>query len=192
MALLQEPGNKIMIDDKHKLRTIWQKKRKAISTRRRYEASWDAISTLAAHFEEHRYVLSYASFAGEFETRLVNQILSDTGKLLLPKVEGRNLHIYHVKNPIKQLKKNSWGILEPISELCQKAEISRISLALVPGLSFDASNHRLGYGRGFYDRFLPTLSKAAMAFGLGFKEQLLQHPLPTSQTDIPLRGLYLF
>lgn len=63
------------------------------------------------------------------------------------------------------------------------------SIVLVPGLAFDSRCHRLGYGKGWYDRLLAQLE--IPAFGIGFSEQKMEI-LPTQPHDIPLSGLYLF
>jgi len=181
-----------MMKEKKQLRKIWKNKRKAISSERKQEAPLRAISELTDFFKKHRYVLSYASFVDEFSTFQLNQRLAETGKLLLPKVIENHLKIFLVENIANQLKLNSWGIMEPIPEICQEIHAPHISFVLVPGLTFDASHHRLGYGKGYYDRFLKKLSTSSLVCGLGFKEQLTHNLLPSTTTDIPLQSLLLF
>jgi len=178
--------------EKKRLRTVWKNKRKALSSERKQEAPLRAISTLTGMFKKHRYVLSYASFIDEFSTFHLNQRLAEKGKLLLPKVIESHLKIFLVNNIANQLKLNSWGILEPIPEICQEMHVAHISFVLVPGLTFDTSHHRLGYGKGYYDRFLTKLASSVLVCGLGFKEQLTPHLLPSTATDIPLQSLLLF
>lgn len=69
-------------------------------------------------------------------------------------------------------------------------EKNEIALILVPGLGFTASNYRIGYGKGYYDRLLASLPHCP-SFGLGFKEQLVES-LPIESTDYPVSHLYLF
>lgn len=178
-----------MIEKNH-IRTHFRKKRRAIGQTRRREAHQRSLKSLSRLFEQHNFILSYASFGDEFDTWSINHLLANSGKLLLPKVEGKNMRIFHIENIEKQLKSNSWGILEPIPSLCQEVHNSFISLTLVPGLAFDRSHHRLGYGKGYYDRLLSSFS--VQSFGLGFTEQLSSGPLPTMPTDISLFSLLLF
>jgi len=192
MELQPKPNKEMTIQNKNRLRNDLRKKRRAISDQRGSKASSKAIVQLSALFKQHPNILSYASFGDEFDTQEINQYLLSEGKLALPKVDGNTLRIYHVEDVNTQLKKNCWGILEPIPTKCREADVSKISLGLVPGIAFDAVNHRLGYGKGFYDRFLPKLSKTSLAYGLGFKEQYSSTPLPTSPSDHPLHGLLLF
>ena len=187
---LQERGS--MWPDKKKLRSYWRKKRRLISGTQQNEASRKAISQLFPRLKKQNLVLSYASFADEFQTQELNNLLAAEGKLVLPKVDGENLRIFYVENPQKQLRRHPWGFLEPIPERCRKVEEAAISLAIIPGIAFDAAGSRLGYGKGFYDRFLMKLSPSTPSFGLGFKEQYSPRLLPGYTTDYLLNGLFLF
>ena len=180
------------MNSKKRLRKIWKRKRGQISDKRKKIASSEAISALLEKINQHKYVLSYASFGDEFRTQELNNKLCEKGKLLLPKVDGGNLRLFHVEGPIKQLRRHPWGFWEPIPSLCHEVNESMVSLAFVPGIAFDADCHRLGYGKGCYDRFLSKLPKQAKAYGLGFKEQYSPTLLPTIPSDRPLHGLLLF
>jgi len=177
---------------KEVLRPLWRRKRREISESRRQEAIKAALPVVLSLSEKHRYVMSYVSFGDEFSTGEINWHFAEAGKLLLPKVDQIQLKIFHVNDPASQLSKSSWGMLEPIPDICQEADLEVISSVLVPGLAFDSQNHRLGYGKGFYDRFLFSLSPEVHSYGLGFKEQLQPEPLPTTPSDFPLTELMLF
>lgn len=179
-------------EEKRQLRRYWSRKRSSLAERRKQEASLRALNALSGNLNNHKAILSYASFKTELCTHSINRHLALKGLLLLPRIKGSSLHIYHVKNPLTQLVKNSKGILEPIPELCEEADPGDISLALIPGLAFDFTNNRLGYGGGYYDRFLPQLSPNASIFGLGYEEQFQIDPLPVNEADYTLDGLLLF
>lgn len=66
-----------------------------------------------------------------------------------------------------------------------------IDCILVPGLGFDREMYRLGYGEGYYDRFLANIGNIP-TIGVGFKEQLCEELLPRDPWDIPVRELLLF
>ncbi|HEY4832301.1 MAG TPA: 5-formyltetrahydrofolate cyclo-ligase, partial [Waddliaceae bacterium] len=173
-------------------RLLWRENRQSISIKRRKESVLLAKKAFESFFDKHLFVLSYASFADEFDTCLINTDLCTKGKLVLPKIKKNNLHIFHIDNIEIQTKKNSWGIAEPIPHLCKKVNPANISLALIPGLAFDAVGNRLGYGKGFYDRFLPIISRAKI-IGLGFKEQLMENYfIPICNHDFPLHQTLLF
>ncbi|MEC7840248.1 MAG: 5-formyltetrahydrofolate cyclo-ligase [Chlamydiota bacterium] len=177
--------------DKKSLRAIFQDKRKKISPDRRSEALAMALSDVESILVTHEYILSYSSFQDEFCTKKINALIAKQGKLLLPKVEGDQLKIFHVNN-VNQLEKNSWGIDEPSSNLCLQINPEQVSCVFVPGLVFDINNHRIGYGKGFYDRFLCKLPKNSIYYGLGFKEQFLDKNIPSDPTDVPLSKVLLF
>lgn len=131
--------------------------------------------------------LSYASFGSELSTTALNRWLASKDYLLLPRVEGNALSIYRVDS-LDRLSTSSWGIEEPA--YCERVDSSQVQLVIVPALAFDRRNHRLGYGKGFYDRFL---SKSLLdSVGVGFFEQLHREDLPTDPFDSRLSRVALF
>jgi 5-formyltetrahydrofolate cyclo-ligase len=68
--------------------------------------------------------------------------------------------------------------------------LSKIDCILVPGLGFDRNHYRIGYGKGYYDRFLAGAG-AIPTIGVGFREQLCEEPLPRDPWDIPVKELIL-
>ena len=108
-------------------------------------------------YQRSGVVLAYVGFGNELQTdAFVRRVLDDGKVLLLPRVnpEEKLLNLYEVKDPAKDLKAGTWGILEPSPDLCPRAEPDNIDFALVPGVAFDARGARLGYGGGFYDKLL--------------------------------------
>lgn len=173
---------------KNRLRSQFQEVRAALPFWRRQEASEKALSIIKQ--VPAGLILSYASFQDELDTGAINSWLASQGRLVLPKVQGDNLALYHVTDPPYQLEIASYGVLEPMPGKCRKVSAQDIALTLVPGLAFDASLQRLGYGGGYYDRFLP--SQSGIACGLGFREQYYAKDLPVSPTDVPLHRLWIF
>ncbi|MGV3539449.1 MAG: 5-formyltetrahydrofolate cyclo-ligase, partial [Rufibacter sp.] len=74
---------------------------------------------------------------------------------------------HYLLTPDSDLQKNQWGIPEPVNAL--PAPESEMNLVLVPLLAFDAQGHRVGYGKGFYDRFLALIPAASQKIGLGLQ-----------------------
>ncbi len=72
-----------------------------------------------------------------------------------------------------------------------EAPLSEIDCILVPALGFDRERYRLGYGKGYYDRFLAAVGEIA-TIGVGFKEQLCDELLPRDPWDVPVKELLLF
>lgn len=107
-----------------------------------------------------------------------------------PKVEGRNLGIYVVDDPKKQLKKTRGKLLiEPDPKKCEKLEVDDLDLVLVPGLAFaERSGGRLGRGGGFYDRLLAEEFLRAQSIGVGYGFQV-RDSLPLEPHDELVDGI---
>ena len=88
-------------------------------------------------------------------------------KVSVPKINNQTsqLENYYLEGP-EQLKNNTWEIPEPVKGVPTPNE--QIDAVLVPLLAFDKRGHRLGYGRGFYDRFLSTCRADCLKIGLSF------------------------
>ncbi len=84
-------------------------------------------------------------------------------RISLPKMNGNELENIYFEG-LHQLKKNKWGILEPQQGVPTPAE--KIDMVIVPLLAFDEKGHRVGYGKGFYDRFLVECRKDCLKVGI--------------------------
>lgn len=180
-----------MTDSKSYWRKEFKKRRRMLSLKRREEAEKQAKVHLRELLEGFSYILSYSSIGTELSLKEANQAWAEEGKLLLPRVEDENLEIYHVSNLDHDLTLSSWGILEPHPDHCPHASLSKISCVLLPGLGFDSQGHRLGYGKGFYDRLLPNCPQAK-TFGICFSEQVTYAVLPTEAHDQALEKILSF
>ncbi len=83
---------------------------------------------------------------------------------------------------VEELVDECWGIPQPVFDAEKKeTDWAEIDLAIVPGLAFDKSGHRIGYGSGYYDRFLPELRSESI--GLCFAENFFEM-LPRGKYDV--------
>ena len=104
-------------------------------------------------YQEAKTIATYLSFPHEFQTQeLIEQALKDDKKVLIPKTYPKGRMDFVVYDP-QQLVKTSFGLLEPQGDL-EVVEPSQIDLILVPGLAFTTEGYRIGYGGGYYDRYL--------------------------------------
>ena len=104
-------------------------------------------------YQEAKVIATYLSFPHEFQTQeLIEQALKDDKKVLIPKTYPKGRMEFVVYDP-QQLVKTSFGLLEPQGDL-EVVEPSQIDLIHVPGLAFTAEGYRIGYGGGYYDRYL--------------------------------------
>ena len=104
-------------------------------------------------YQETNTIATYLSFPHEFQTQgLIEQALKDGKKILIPKTYPKGRMDFVVYNP-QQLVKTSFGLLEPQGDL-EVVDASQIDLIHVPGLVFTREGYRIGYGGGYYDRYL--------------------------------------
>ena len=108
-------------------------------------------------YQEAKIIATYLSFPHEFQTQeLIEQALRDCKKVLIPKTYPKGRMDFVVYDP-QQLVKTSFGLLEPQGDL-EVVDASQIDLIHVPGLSFTTKGYRIGYGGGYYDRYLEQFS----------------------------------
>ena len=104
-------------------------------------------------YQESKIIASYLSFPHEFQTQeLIEQALKDGKKVLIPKTYPKGRMDFVVYDP-QQLVKTSFELLEPQGDL-EIVDASQIDLIHVPGLAFTTEGCRIGYGGGYYDRYL--------------------------------------
>lgn len=151
------------------------------STQERDSETISRIVMQLPQWQEADTVLLYHSIKGEVNT---DGLLAQTGKrIVLPVVEGGNLVLreYHADRLVPGYK----GIMEPSPD-CPVVDPAQAGLALIPGVAFDRRYHRLGRGKGFYDRLLPMLS--CPRIGMGFSWQVVD-TVPVESHDITLDGV---
>lgn len=104
-------------------------------------------------YQEAKTIATYLSFPHEFQTQeLIEQALKDGKKILIPKTYPKGRMDFVVYDP-QQLVKTAFGLLEPQGDL-EVVDASQIDLIHVPGLAFTTKGYRIGYGGGYYDRYL--------------------------------------
>lgn len=133
-------------------------------------------------YQEAEDLLFYLSKEDEIETQnLIEDALKDGKNVYVPCIQGDQLIVCPLTKD-SDLQVGPFGVLEPVNkEDCTHPK--QIDLILVPGLAFDKRGHRLGYGKGYYDRFLKQTE--AFKIGLAFTEHVLDE-LPIEPHDVPL------
>lgn len=119
-------------------------------------------------YKKAKSVFVFISYKSEVDTRgIIEDILADGKKLLVPLVKGSEMIAVEVKG-IDDLEPNKMGILEPKSG----DEVTDVDLTITPGLAFDKSGFRLGYGGGYYDKFFAKVDTIRM--GIGYSDQYVE------------------
>lgn len=113
-------------------------------------------------YQEAKVIATYLSFPHEFQTQeLIERALKDGKQILIPKTYPKGRMDFVVYDP-QQLVKTSFGLLEPQGNL-EVVDASQIDLIHVPGLAFTTEGYRIGYGGGYYDRYLKHFTGHSMS-----------------------------
>lgn len=121
----------------------------------------------------------------EIDTEPILHILQGKDKNVILSKSNFNTHklTNYLLTDTSVIRNNEWGIPEPIDGIEIPSE--KIEVVFVPLLAFDESGHRVGYGKGFYDKFLGECNKDVIKIGLSLFEAEEQIP-EILETDIPL------
>jgi 5-formyltetrahydrofolate cyclo-ligase len=136
-------------------------------------------------FMQARTVAAFVAIRGEVDLASLVMLARDAGKtVLLPRVDDEGdalvLHVHAADAPLAP---SRFGVPEPQPD-APIVPPHAVDLVLVPGLVFDERGHRLGYGAGYYDKLLPTLTRA-VSVGVAFDFQLVPE-LPDTPGDVPV------
>ena len=136
----------------------------------------------SAIWQEAGTLLVYYPLSDEVDVRTLIEAAFESGRrVLLPVVKGEELELRLYEGEAS-LTKGAFGIMEPTGPLFAPDNYHEIELALIPGMAFDGAGHRLGRGKGFYDRLLPKLTNARLT-GICFPFQFLDE-VPAEPHDI--------
>lgn len=172
-----------IVSAKERYRTLFYRRLQELDCERRTKASEEARKKCIELALDARFVLSFSSLENEINLFELNKILANQGKLVLPRVYGNSLRVYHVKD-IEHVEIGKWGIYEPSLSYCVEIEADKVDLAFIPGLGFDTQNNRLGRGKGYYDRFFQQYP-GLITYGIAYHEQILSDEiLPVEKADI--------
>ncbi|HEX3082261.1 MAG TPA: 5-formyltetrahydrofolate cyclo-ligase [Candidatus Saccharimonadia bacterium] len=107
-------------------------------------------------------------------------------KVYVPRVVGNDLEVVNI-TPVTPLQKTAWGVPEPVGgEVLQPGE--GLDVILVPLLAFDTTGHRVGYGRGYYDRLLAVHTES-LRIGIAYEAQRMIDGIEAGPLDQALDGV---
>ena len=139
-------------------------------------------------FKKAKNILFYVSFNNEVDTQeIIKELLNKKEKnIIVPYVEKDNpiLQLSELHN-FNELEPKTFDILEPKKNFVRDFNPNKLDLIIIPGLVFDLTRHRIGYGYGYYDRFLKTINKGIIKIGLAYDFQIVEK-IPEEQHDVPM------
>lgn len=170
--------------DKKALRSMIREKKRAMTEEQIVSASLRLGELFFSHslYKNAKTIYGYLPYNQEVRTiPMLEQAIKDGKRIAVPKVFGDEMKFIYLDD-LSKIEKGYCGIPEPIEN--EPVADDPTSLVLMPGLAFDPQGHRIGYGGGFYDKFLaaepghPTLA-------LCYAFQMVDH-LETEEFDVPV------
>lgn len=164
-------------DKKQQIRKNAAQCRKKLDEFQRREKSYRIQREILAlpAYRDSRIVMVYLNFREEVETGWIVQEALDCGKkLAVPYCPGNDIIPCLINDIDHDIGQGKFGVPEPLQDRIKTVDPEEIDLVLVPGVAFDLKGNRLGYGKGYYDRFLPKVRKDAPVIGLAFACQLVE------------------
>lgn len=170
--------------DKQQLRKYIREKKRAMTPEEIQDRSRRLAELLAASeaYRAAKSIYGYLPYNQEVRTTpMLEQALRDGKRVAVPKVYGEEMRFLWMED-LSLVEKGYAGIPEPIADgpIAQ----DETALVLMPGLAFDPQGHRIGYGGGFYDKFLAS-EPGHPTIALCYEFQMLPS-LDTEEHDIPV------
>ena len=166
---------------KDELRRQIRQIKRQFTSRQLEELSLPVLARLRPLLQDAAVVMAYYSLSDEVNThRLLDELVEEGKTVLLPEVVDDETMVVRRYRSRADLREGAFHIMEPVGELF--TDYRQIDVVLVPGVAFDADGHRLGRGRGYYDRFLKTVGTVSK-IGVCFDFQKVQE-VPVGPDDV--------
>ncbi|MCT4594552.1 MAG: 5-formyltetrahydrofolate cyclo-ligase [Anaeromicrobium sp.] len=136
-------------------------------------------------FKNSKSIMIYMDFRNEVQTNeIINHMLKQDKRPIIPISipSTKTLILSQLKNPKEDLTEGTYGVLEPREDSIRPFNPNNLDLILVPGVAFDPFGYRVGYGAGYYDRFLSSLKEKVSTIGLSFDLQIIEK-VPIDEFD---------
>lgn len=173
--------------EKSELRGHLLSKRKEISFKSLKSAEICRIFLESEIYKNCDKIYIYCSIGSEVDTlAILKKALCDGKRVALPRcldIKG-NMKFYYIKND-SDLISGAFGIKEPSND-CKEAVFDEKTVCIVPGIAFSFSGFRLGYGKGYYDRFLSDFKGVSVGFCF---EECVEEKLPHDKYDMKVNCL---
>ena len=167
--------------DKNELRKLCNSERSKVSCEELDSKIFENVISLD-EFKSAETVLCYVSYKSEVDTlKLISYCLENNKQTAVPYCDDKYGKMsFYVIGSLDVLKKGAFGILEPDNIKCRKLTDFSSAIIIVPGLCFSEKGYRLGYGKGYYDRFLKN--KSFISVGLCYNS-LIKKEIPINDYD---------
>lgn len=135
-------------------------------------------------YKNSKNIFIYLGFGSEIDTMsYIQDFINDGKHIFIPRtdIKTKNMEAVEITS-LDGLKENKYGILEP-NDNKEEFYKNNLDLIILPGVAFDHSGRRIGYGGGYYDRYLEDIDKRIIKVALIYDFQLLEN-VPAEEHDI--------
>ncbi|RQD67391.1 MAG: 5-formyltetrahydrofolate cyclo-ligase [Tindallia sp. MSAO_Bac2] len=142
-------------------------------------------------WKKAKHMMVYLDFRNEVKTgSLIQSFLQNGKKVSIPVTNPSDysLTVSELKDPEKDLQVAQFGLLEPNPDALRPMDPQELDLVVVPGVAFDREGYRVGFGAGYYDRFLPQLNENTALVSLVYDFQLIPR-VPREPHDIAVHWI---
>lgn len=173
-------------DEKVKLRQHYRSMRDNMTPQYKHSLDIEIASRLLCtrEYMNAKALIIYVAKKQEVETRgIIHAAFANGKQVAVPKCEPQGVMNFYLISSMDDLSVGHFGIMEPDTDKCRLLEDFTDSLCLVPALCFDPQGNRLGYGGGYYDRFLSTYKGVSAGLCYG---SFVKWDLPVESFDVPV------
>lgn len=180
-----------IMESKKEVRKIIKERRAFLTEEKRKNLDKLIFEKVIAskEYKDAECIFIFVSYDSEVDTHnIIKQAIKDGKKLCVPKVISleEGMIIVQIKS-FEDLESGAYGILEP-KDNTLKIDESLIDVSYLPGLAFDRKGGRVGYGGGFYDRFIGKTREDSKKIGIGYSFQILEE-VPMDAHDKFIDGI---
>lgn len=173
----------VVSEEKARLRALHKERRQSLGEEEKQALDLKIEEKFlnSDQYKRARVILTYVSTELEVDTRaLIDAALADKKTVAVPRCNpsGCTMDFYEIRS-LSDLKKGYFGILEP-TKSCKRLEKYGKAVCVVPGMTFDRAGNRIGYGKGYYDRFLAEFRGTSVGFCYSMNTV---EELPTGEFD---------
>lgn len=176
--------------EKKQIRKELLKKRRELNVNHRTDYGYEICNALirTEEYQNARTIMSFLSMEDEVDLSYFDFCAyQDNKTLAYPVIISKGVMDAYIPDMFGSFETNRFGIREPILSKSSYLSPDRIDLVIVPMLGFDKSGYRIGYGGGYYDRFLLQTTNA-FKMGVCYQE-LMCETLPVSENDVKLNAI---
>ena len=140
-------------------------------------------------YKRSKKIFTYISFGSEVDTKeFIKYALSDNKEIYVPKTDKIKKEMVAIRiSSLDNMSVDKWGILEP--KTVEKDKIGEeFDLVIMPGVAFDRVGNRIGYGGGYYDKYISNKNIKCPKFALAYDFQIVDK-IQVEEHDIKTEGV---